>query len=218
MVVRGGHPADVHRSQRFNEMRIAGSRADPEKRSTSREETMPRISRAILPVILMAFWVIPASSAMSDKDKAEIAPAVAGSKVTLEQGLVASKKSGKPISGKFEIENGKPQLSIYTVKDGSKYYEVIVDDGSGQIAKAAPIAGGDDLTTAKKQNDGLFRATRELSEAVKEAKHANPGYRAVAVWSEIKDGHSMATVMLVKNNDWKTAVVDLTVYKALIKD
>jgi hypothetical protein len=34
----------------------------------------------------------------------------------------------------------------------------------------------------------------------------------------MKDGHSMATVTLVKDNDRKTAVVDLTVYKALIKD
>jgi hypothetical protein len=179
---------------------------------------MPRILRTISSVILMAFWVIPASAAMSDKDKAEIAPVVAGTTVTLEQGLIASKKNGKPVSGKFEIENGKPQLSIYTVKDGSKYYEVIVDHSSGNIAKADPIAEGDDLTTAKKQNDGLFRATRELSEAVKEAKRDNPGYRAAAVWSEIKDGHSMATVMLVKNSHWKTAVVDLTVYKALIKN
>ncbi len=179
---------------------------------------MPRISRAMVSAALMAFWVIPASAAMSDTDKAALAPVVAGAKVTLEQGLIASKKDGKPVSGKFEIENGKPQLSIYTVKDGSKYYEVIVDHSSGAIAQAAPIAGGDDLTQAKKQNDGLFRATRELSDAVKEAKHGNPGYRAVAVWSEMKDGHSMATVTLVKDNNWKTAIVDLTVYKALIKD
>jgi hypothetical protein len=34
----------------------------------------------------------------------------------------------------------------------------------------------------------------------------------------MKDEHSMANVMLVKDNDWKTAVIDLTVYKPLIKD
>jgi hypothetical protein len=57
----------------------------------------------------------------------------------------------------------------------------------------------------------------ELREAVKEAKRDNPGYSAVNVWSEMKDNHSVATVMLVKDNDWKTAVVDLTVYRPLIK-
>ena len=178
---------------------------------------MPRVP-IMWPVLAFALWAMPAGAAMTDKDRAELATAVFGAKVTLEQGLAASKTNGKPISGKFEIEDGKPQLSVYTVKDGSKYFEVIVDQASGNVAKAQPITGGDDLTAAKQQNDGLFRATREIREAVKEAKHDNPGYRAVSVWAEMKDGHSMANVLLVKDNDWKTAVIDLTVYKALIKD
>jgi hypothetical protein len=178
---------------------------------------MPKVP-LLWSVLAIAFWVMPAEAAMTDKEKAELATAVSGAKVTLEQGLMVSKKNGKPVSAKFEIENGKPQLSIYIVKDGSKYSEVIVDYTSGEIAKAEPITGGDDLVDAKKQSDGLFRATREIREAVKEAKRDNPGYLAVSVWPEMKDGHSFANVMLVKDNDWKTAVVDLTVYKALIKD
>jgi hypothetical protein len=169
-------------------------------------------------VLAFALWAVPADAAMTDKDKVELATAVSGAKVTLEQGLAASKTNGKPISGKFEIEDGKPQLSVYTIKDGSKYFEVIVDHTSGAVAKTEPITGGDDLTEAKKQNDGLFRATRELREAVREAKRDNPGYIAVSVWPEMKDGHSMANVLLVKGNDWKTVAVDLTVYKSLIKD
>ena len=179
---------------------------------------MPNIRAAVSWVLALTLWTIPAIAAMSDKEKTELAPVVSSSKVTLEQGLAASKKNGKPVSAKFEVENGKPQLSIYTVKDGSKYFEVIVDQTSGEIAKADPITGGDDLTEAKKQNDGMFRATRELREAVKEAKRDNPGYQADSVWSEMKGGHSIATVTLVKDNDWKTAVIDLTVYKTLIKD
>jgi len=179
---------------------------------------MPKILAAVLAVFAFAFWSIPAGAAMSDKEKAELAPVVSSAKVTLEQGLLASKKNGKPVSGKFEIENGKPQLSVYIVKDGTKYSEVIVDHTSGEIAKAEPITGGDDLAEAKKQSAGLFRATRELREAVKEAKRDNPGYQAVSVWSEMKGSHSMATVTLVKDNDWKTTVIDLTVYKTLIKE
>ena len=179
---------------------------------------MPRV-RVVLPSMLaFVLWALPASAAMSDKEKADLAPIVSGAKVTLEQAMATSKKNGKPVSAKFEIENGKPQLSVYTIKEGSKYFEVIVDHTSGEIAKADPITGGDDLTEAKKQNDGMFRATRELREAVREAKHDNPGYSAVSVSSEMKDNHSVATVLLVKDNDWKTAVIDLTVYKTLIKD
>jgi len=177
---------------------------------------MPRVPIALLSALVVALWAGPARPVMTDKD--ELATAVSGAKVTLEQGLATSKKNGKPVSAKFEIENGKPQLSVYTIKDGSKYFEVIVDHASGEIAKADPITGGDDLTAAKKQSDGMFRATRELREAVKEAKKDNPGYFAVSVWPEMKDGHSLATVTLVKDNDWKTAVIDLTVYKTLIKE
>jgi hypothetical protein len=179
---------------------------------------MPKNSIALLSVLIVALWVGPARPAMTDKDKAELATVVSGAKVTLEQGLMVSKKNGKPVSAKYEIENGTPQLSVYVVKEGSKYSEVIVDQASGEIAKAEPITSGDDLTEAKKQSDGLFRATREIREAVKEAKHDNPGYLAVSVWPEMKDGHSLANVLLVKDNDWKTAVVDLTVYRTLIKD
>src|SRR6266446_8957300 len=179
---------------------------------------MPMIQAAVLAAVALALWAIPVDAAMNEKEKADLAPVISGGKVTLEQGLLTSKKNGKPISAKFEIENGKPQLSIYTVKDGSKYFEVIVDHTSGEVAKADPITGGDDLANARKQNDGMFRATRELREAVKEAKRDNPGYSAVSVWSEMKDDHSIATVLLVKDNDWKTAVIDLTVYRKLIKD
>jgi hypothetical protein len=70
----------------------------------------------------------------------------------------------------------------------------------------------------KKQSDILLSETSGLSESVNEEKQNNPGYNAVNVWSEMKDNHSVATVTLVKDNDWKTAVVDLTVYRPLIKE
>jgi hypothetical protein len=179
---------------------------------------MFKIPIALPSVLVIALWVMSAGAAMTDKDKAELAPVVAGSKVTLEQGLATSKKNGKPVSAKFEIENGKPQLSVYIVKDGNKYSEVIVDHSSGEIAKAELITGGDDLTAAKQQSGDMFRATRELREAVKEAKHDNPGYLAVSVWPEMKEGHSLANVLLFKDNEWRTVVIDLTVYKTLLKD
>src|ERR1700720_3544194 len=179
---------------------------------------MPKVPIAFLSVLLGALWVGPAEPAMTDKDKAEPPPPVPGARGRWEGGLRGRKKNGKPVSAKFEIENGKPQLSVYIVKEGSKYSEVIVDHTSGEIAKAEPITGGDYLADAKKQNDGLFRATREIREAVKEAKRDNPGYLAVSVWPEMKDGHSLANVMLLKDNDWKTAVIDLTVYRTLIKE
>ena len=61
--------------------------------------------------------------------------------VSLQQGLIAGEQEGQPISGKFEIDRGKFQLSVYTAKDG-KFSEVLVDYSTGQIAKVEPITKG----------------------------------------------------------------------------
>ena len=54
----------------------------------------------------------------ADKEHAELAKALSGAKLSLGAGLTASASEGKPISAKFEVEDGKLQLSVYTEKDG----------------------------------------------------------------------------------------------------
>src|SRR5499426_146778 len=112
-----------------------------------------------------------------DKEHAELAKALKGVTMSLEKGLSASESQGKPISGKFEVEDGKLQLSVYTMK-GDKFEEVIVDHKTGKVAKAEPITKGDDLAAAKKQAEAMAKAKRSLGAAVGEAVKANMGYRA----------------------------------------
>ncbi len=137
------------------------------------------------------------------KESAELAKALKGAKVSLEKGLAASAREGKPISGKFEIEDGKFQLSVYTMK-GDKFFEVIVDHMTGKVAKVEPITGGEDLTAAKAQSEAMAKAKRSLRAAVAEALKANKGYRAVSVIPALKDGHPVAEVTLVKGEEFKT--------------
>jgi hypothetical protein len=137
------------------------------------------------------------------KEKEALAKDVKGAKVSLEKGLSASEAQGKPISAKFEIEEGKLQLSVYTVKAGS-FYEVIVDHQTGKVAKTEPITGGDDLTAAKAQNEATAKSKTSLRSAVDKALKANQGYRAVSVIPSSEGGQSTAEVTLVKGNDWKT--------------
>jgi uncharacterized membrane protein YkoI len=59
---------------------------------------------------------------------------VTDAKVTLQQALTAAAQQGRPISAKFEVEDGKLQLSVYTAKDG-KFSEVIVNHATGKVAK-----------------------------------------------------------------------------------
>ena len=123
--------------------------------------------------------------------------------MSLKQGLAASASKAKPISGKFEVEDGKLQLSVYTAK-GGKFSEVLVDPKSRRVAKVEAIEGGEDLTAAKAQADAMAKAKTTLGAAVDAAVKKNPGFRAVSVIPALKDGHPVADVTLMKGNEVKT--------------
>src|SRR5262249_39314338 len=108
------------------------------------------------------------------------------------------------ISGKFEVEDGKLQLSVYTVKDGV-FSEVLVDPKTGRVAKVEKIEGGEDLTDAKAQADAMKKAKTGLNAAVDAAIKKNPAYRAVSVIPALKDGHPVADVTLLKGDELETA-------------
>src|SRR5467141_3584886 len=112
---------------------------------------------AVIVGLLMVGLVVNPGLSSQDKDRAELAKAVAGAKVSLEQGLSASAREGKPISAKFEIEESKFQLSVYTAK-GDKFSEVIVDHNRGNVAKTEPITSGEDLPAAKAQSEAMSKA------------------------------------------------------------
>ena len=59
---------------------------------------------------LMPVVVFLAAAAHAEGDAGALAAQLKGVKVTLAQGLKASTAKGKPISAKFEVENGKLQL------------------------------------------------------------------------------------------------------------
>jgi len=139
----------------------------------------------------------------NDKEHAELAKGLKDAKIPLQRGLTASAKEGKPISAKYEVEDGKLQLSVYTMK-GDKFSEVIVDHKTGKVAKAEPITKDDDLTAAKAQSEAMVKAKRSLEAAANDAVKQNSGYRVVSVMPALKDGHPVADVTLLKGTDWKT--------------
>ena len=159
--------------------------------------------------IVMAFLVawmfaLPMGWAQKEeKERAELAKALKDVKFSLEKGLGASGREGKPISGKYEVEHGQLQLSVYTMKD-DKFSEVIVDQKTGKVGKVEPITSGDDLTAAKAQSEAMAKAKRSLEAAASEAVKANKGYRAVSAFPALKDGHPVVDVTLVKGTEWKT--------------
>jgi len=143
-----------------------------------------------------------AESAEAAKNATALAAAMKEAKVSLASALQASEKTGTPISGKFEIEDGKLQLSVYTMK-GDKFFEVIVDHKTGKVVKTELITGGDDLTAAKKQAAAMAKTKRSLREVVLKVEKANAGYQAVGVTPEIEGGAVQADVALLKGTDSK---------------
>jgi len=162
------------------------------------------MKKAAAVVGLLMIWLVVSPRLWSqDKDHAELAKAVAGAKVTLEQGLTASAHAGKPISAKFEIEDGKLQLSVYTAK-GDAFSEVVVDHNTGKAAKTEPITSGEDLSAAKTQSEAMSKAKQSLYVTLTKVLKGNPGFRAVSIFPMLKDGHPVADVTLTKGDEWKT--------------
>ena len=151
---------------------------------------------------ILAIAAAPSWAEESGSSVAALAKALPQAKVPLEQGLNASAKSGKPISGKYEIEDGALQLSVYTAK-GDQFTEVIVDHQSGAIKKAEKITEGDDLKEAREQRDAMAKAKVPLDQAVEKAVKANSGYRAVKVEPTLKGGKPVADVTLMKGTEVK---------------
>jgi hypothetical protein len=143
-----------------------------------------------------------------ESSQAAVANAVMTARVSLERGLEMSASHGQPISGKFEIEGGHLQLSVYTAK-GGKFFEVIVDHTSGKVVKAEPITAGEDLTAAQSQSAAMAKAKGSLRAAVEQALRGNAGFRAVSVTPSLKDGRAVADVTLTKGEELKTVSVPL---------
>jgi hypothetical protein len=135
-----------------------------------------------------------------DKNDPALIKSLADAKVTLQQGLTAAAQHGQPISAKFELENGKLQLSVYTAKDG-KFSEVIVDHATGKIEKTEAITEGDDLTASKEQSAAMTKSKSDLKSAVDKSAS---GARAISVTPGLKGGRAVASVTVLKGQQFET--------------
>src|SRR5262249_23088510 len=108
-------------------------------RATLKEAIMRTLRSLLLIALLAAIGGM--ASAAEENDQAALGRALQGAKASLQGGLQASEREGQPISGKFEIEDGKLQLSVYTMKNGG-FMEVVLDPMTGAIAKSEKITEG----------------------------------------------------------------------------
>jgi peptidase YpeB-like protein len=149
---------------------------------------------------LLGALIVPAWA--EGGDEAALAAAMKNASATLQGGLKASEAQGTPISAKFEIEDGKLQLSIYTMK-GNDFTEVVADPNTGAIAKAEKITDADDLKEATAQKAAMAKAKVPLLTATETAVTANAGSRAVSIVPELKNGQATAEVTLLQGTAFK---------------
>ena len=147
----------------------------------------------------------PSAAAADDSEPsgAAVAKYMPTAKITLQEGLTAAESQGRPLSGKYEVEDGHFQLSVYTTKDG-KFSEVLVDHNTGKVAKSEAITEGDDLADVKKQIEACGRSKKSLQSAVDKAEQASAGYRAIGVAPKLSGGHAVAVVTLLKGTQLKS--------------
>ncbi len=169
---------------------------------------MSRRFRLTLLIATVGLFTSSLNVAQAAEDTAALAKALKDTKVTLQDGLKASVRDGKPISAKFEIEHDALQLSIYTLK-GNDFMEVVADPKTGAIAKSEKITDAGDLKEAAVQKAAMAKATTSLLAATEAAVKANAGFRAVSITPELKEGHPMAEVNLLQGNTFKKVAAKL---------
>jgi hypothetical protein len=163
-------------------------------------------SRAVLlmsPIAAICCWsAVAAPTQAEESTSAALAAAMKSATATLQGGLKASEPQGTPISAKFEIEDGKLQLSIYTMK-GNDFTEIVADPNTGAIAKAEKITDADDLKEAAAQKAAMAKAKVPLLTAAETAVKANAGSRAVSIVPELRNGQAIAEVTLLAGDAFK---------------
>jgi hypothetical protein len=146
----------------------------PNEALTVKHGAITMISQVVRSALLVATIAFSCSAFMlaraEEKDLAALAAALKDAKVTLGDGLKASKHEGKPVSAKFEIDEGKLQLSVYTMKpDG--FTEVVIDPKTGAITKTEKITDAEDLEAATAQKAAMEKATVSLLAATPKDGH-----------------------------------------------
>ena len=146
---------------------------------------------------------------LGEKEKAELAKALPSAKISLERALLVSEREGKPVSAGFELDNGELNLWVF-VKKGEQFFEVTVNYKNGEIEEVELITKADDLKDVQMQSQAMEAAKLSLRLATEKAVKENPGYRAVEVTPELENGRPIATVTLVRGQEFKevTQVLD----------
>lgn len=154
-------------------------------------------------IAAVGFWSTALVAVWAEAgDQKALATAMKDATATLQGGLKASEREGTPLSGKFEIEDGQLQLSVYTMK-GDGFMEVVADPKTGAIAKAERITDAEDLKAAASQKAAMAKAKVPLLTATETAVKANSGFQAVSIFPQLQNSNPVAEVTLMQGTTFR---------------
>ena len=151
----------------------------------------------------------------ADTDQAALLKALGAAKVTLEQGIAqVAKGSEVPTEAKYEMEDGKLMLSVYT---SAKGFDTPAEDNSfneyGGEATAAAWAPKKEVFTDLKhiarsaQYHTLLSMTKVTIPAI--IKKAAADGTVFSVKEKVRNGKPVFEVMTARGNTVKTTFYDL---------
>jgi hypothetical protein len=149
-----------------------------------------------------------AAMAEDIEDHAAFAAALEHVKGTLEDGLKASERIGKPISAEFTLEDGTRQLSLRIAKEDG-FAELILYPALRTFTENFDFRDADKLKVATAQKLAMDRARVSLLSATENAVKANRGFRAVSAYPILEEGDLIAVVTLLGSGAYKIATEKL---------
>jgi hypothetical protein len=160
---------------------------------------------------MMAQWAVAGmvllasvASGQATKAQSQVAAAMRGAKhVALADAIQSAGASGKPISARYEFEDGKLKLSVFVEKGGA-FSEIFFDHMTGKVAQVDKITGGDDMKEARSESKASEKAKTSLAAAVAKAVAANPGYTAVDASVILEGKRPVADITLMKDGSFKS--------------
>jgi hypothetical protein len=154
--------------------------------------------RALRSAILITAAALSSAAMAGDVDQSHAALAAAFKNVkgTLESGLKAGERVGRPISAEFALEDGTLQLFLWIAKDDG-FSEIILYPAISMITEIHTVADADKHRVATAQKLVLESATVSLLSATESAVKANNGFRAVSASPLLSAGRPIAMVTLL---------------------
>jgi hypothetical protein len=153
-----------------------------------------------LGVTVLAVWGLACiQTRAEEKDMAALAAGMKDVPATMEQGLVSAAKSGRPISAKFEMDDGEVAFSIY-VERSDGFREIVMNPRSGIAAGASILSEDEDLKDARAQSAAMAKANATLLVTARNAVAGNAGARVISVYPELQNGQAVAIVTLLRDD------------------